>query len=86
MRILSIRPEPPGFGNTIARFDVQITDDVRLFNLKLVDSQRGRRVYAPSAYGASVATFAPAFGDALISAAMAALGGEPANDVDRNAA
>lgn len=81
MKILSIRPEPPGAGNTVARFDVQITSDLRLYNLKLVSTPSGhRRVYAASAFGANTATFSPALSAELIRAAMAALGGNTAHD------
>ena len=82
--VLAIRPAPPGVGRTIAHFDVQLTGEVRMFNLKLVRGFCGYRVYAPSAYGSSVATFSPDLSDQLISAAEAALGEKPANDPNRH--
>ncbi|MBB6299422.1 hypothetical protein [Rhizobium leucaenae] len=75
MQILSIRPEP-GAGNTIARFDLQLTPDVRMFGLKLVKTPRGHRVYPPHSNVNNVATFAPAFAEKMIRAALAALNGE----------
>ncbi|WEX07387.1 hypothetical protein [Chelativorans sp. AA-79] len=55
-KILTIRPAQLGAGGrTVAFVDVQLTDDCRLFNLRLVDSENGRRIHAPSAFGSSVA-------------------------------
>ena len=62
MRILSIRPEPPGFGNakTIARFDVEVNEHLRIYNIGLRQIDDGtRRVCAPNAYGKHSATFSP---------------------------
>lgn len=75
MEILDIRPEPGG-GNTIARFDAQMTPDIRMFGLKLVKTPRGHRVYPPHTNVHNCATFAPAFAEKLIRAALAALNGE----------
>lgn len=75
MQILSIRPEPGG-GNTLARFDIQLTPDIRMFGLKLVATPRGHRVYPPHTSTHNVATFAPAFAEKMIRAALAALAGE----------
>lgn len=69
MVILSIRPEPPGGGNTIARFDAQL-DGLRLYNLKLAKTANGYRVFAPSAFGAAAATFTHEVASALIEAAL----------------
>jgi len=80
VRIISIRPEAPGGGNTIARFDAEISADVRMFNLKLVRSRDGSlRVYAPSAYGTNVATFAPELAADLAAEAMKSLGEKTKN-------
>jgi len=35
LKILSIKPEPPGSGSVIARFDIELSDDLRLFGLRL---------------------------------------------------
>jgi glycerophosphoryl diester phosphodiesterase len=81
LHILSIRPEPPGAGNTLARFDAALSVGIRFFNLKLVRSRDGSlRVYAPSAYGTNTATFAPELAAALAVAAQSALGEKPVHD------
>ena len=75
MEILAIRAEPGG-GNTLARFDAQLTPEIRMFGLKLVRTPRGHRVYPPHTNANNVATFAPALAEKLTRAAMAALTGE----------
>lgn len=75
MEVLSIRPEHGG-GSTVARFDVQLTPEVRMFGLRLVRVAKGYRVYSPSAFGSNVATFAPALAEKLSRAALAALAGD----------
>jgi hypothetical protein len=79
MRIISIRAVPPGAGDTVARFDAEVSPDIRLFNLKLSGGERGLRVYAPSAYGTSTATFSRELTAALIDAAVIALGDQPSH-------
>lgn len=80
MRVISIRPEAGGGGSTVARFDAEISADVRMFNLKLVRSRDGSlRVYAPSAYGSNVATFAPDLAADLAAEAMKSLGEKTTN-------
>lgn len=79
MQIISIRPEI-GAGNTLARFDAQLTPDVRMFGLKLVRTPRGHRVYPPHSNINNVATFAPAFAESLVRAALAALSNGEARD------
>ena len=69
MEILAIRPEPPGQGRVVARFDVQL-DGLRLFNIALKHGPNGYRVFAPSAFGAAAATFTPEMASALIDAAL----------------
>ncbi|NTF80541.1 hypothetical protein [Rhizobium rhizogenes] len=82
MKILSIRPEPGG-GNTLARFDIQLTPDVRMFGLKFVKTPRGYRIYPPHSNVNNCATFSPAFAESMIRAALAALHGE---NLDRSSA
>lgn len=72
MEILDIRP-CVGAGNLLARFDAKVTDHIRMYNLKLMSGNRGPRVYAPQAFGASSATFHPDLANELGRAAMAAL-------------
>lgn len=74
MKIIAIRPAPPGGGNAVARFDVQLDGGIRLFNLKLSRGPAGLRVHAASAFGSATATFAPASGAALARLAADALG------------
>ena len=81
IRILSVRREPPGNGNCIMRFDAQISDDVRLFNLRLVEMPGGRRLtYSASAHGSRTATFAPALAELITRAASVALLGDQASN------
>ena len=73
MHIIAIRPEPPGFGTTLARFDVELNANIRLTNLKLVAARNGgHRVYAPSAFQVPVATFSPKLAEELARAAAQA--------------
>jgi hypothetical protein len=74
LQILSIRPEPPGCGNVVARFDIELNDDLRLFGLRLSErTAGGHAVYAPNAMGHRCATFSYALVDQIASAALAAL-------------
>lgn len=73
MKILSIRPAPPGSGavREIARFDLQLSDDVRLYGLRLMQTTEGRHLtYAPSSGGRRFATFAPSLVDTITAAAI----------------
>lgn len=72
MKILEIRPEQ-GAGSTVARFDAELSPHIRMYNLKLIEGPRGRRVHAPQAFGTNVATFHPALAEDLTRAASAAL-------------
>ncbi|TIL56058.1 MAG: hypothetical protein E5Y79_31570 [Mesorhizobium sp.] len=81
MHIISIRPEPPGCGSVIARFDIALTDSCRLYGLKLVEKPDGRRMtYSPQSGGARLATFTPALEEEITRAAGVALGGLNAHD------
>jgi hypothetical protein len=74
LQILSIQPEPPGCGNVVARFDVALTDELRLFGLRLTErSAGGYAVYAPNAMGRRCATFSPNLVEEIARAALAAL-------------
>jgi hypothetical protein len=73
MEVIDIRPQHGG-GNTVALFDVQLGEHIKMFNLKLVRGRDGMRVYAPSAFGSNVAAFTVKLADQMIRAAMAALG------------
>lgn len=83
--ILAVRPAPDGAGRTIAFVDAQL-DGLRLFNMKLADGPNGRRIYAPSAFGCSVATFTPELASKLIHLESKALGDIDRHDRTRSAA
>ncbi|RUX51428.1 hypothetical protein EOA33_06315 [Mesorhizobium sp. M4A.F.Ca.ET.050.02.1.1] len=85
MHIMDIRPEPPGYGQTVARFDIALSDELRLFGLRLKQrSAGGFSVYAPNADGQRCVTFSPALVDEIARAALAAL--EERKPHDRTAA
>lgn len=80
MRILSIR-SLVGTG-AIARFDIELSEHVRLYSLVLRKTPDGRlRTYAPNSCGKHVASFHPIIAKQITEAAVAALaGGGTAND------
>lgn len=81
MKILDVRQEPEGPGTTLARFDVALTDDLRLYNLRLARSRDGGfRVYAPSALGRNTATFTAELANDLVCAVQKSLGANAADD------
>ena len=84
MEILTIRPWDRG-GNTLAVFDAQLTPEIRVFGLKLVRTERGYRVYPPHTQTHNHMTFAPAFAETMVRAALAALATGEARDADRAA-
>ena len=60
MQIISARRAPPG-ANACAFANVRLSDDIAVFNVKIVEKPDGRRcAYAPNANGARVVTFSPA--------------------------
>lgn len=75
-KILNIRPAPAGAGGrTVAFFDVQVTEDISLFNFRLVETPDGRRLtYPPNAMGSRAASFSPALATEITRAAGAAFG------------
>ncbi|TCO07145.1 hypothetical protein EV666_1389, partial [Camelimonas lactis] len=58
MRILRITPDRTG-GTVVARFDLQLTDDVRLYGLTLRQAKNGHRSDVPNIHGRHVVTFTP---------------------------
>ncbi|MDF2810508.1 MAG: hypothetical protein K0S56_1539 [Microvirga sp.] len=70
MRILSIRPAPPG-GNVVARFDAELDNGIRVYDLKLSRCRTGWRVYGPQHFGGAAVTFPPAVADQLAIEAVA---------------
>ncbi|MDX0555560.1 hypothetical protein GOL37_27440 [Sinorhizobium medicae] len=80
MRILDIKPAAnPGGGQVrlIANFDLELDDNVRMYDLKLMETFDGRRlVYSPNGNGGRrLATFSPAIATAITEAATAKLRG-----------
>lgn len=69
MKILSIRRTPPG-GKQVARFDVELIPGVKLYELKLIRSDRGYRVFGPAIGGGAAATFTPQIADELAQLAL----------------
>lgn len=80
MKIMGIRPAPPGSGSLCARVDVELPGGVRLFNVAIKSTQTGWRAYAPSAFGTATATFTRELAAEIIEAARAALGEIHRND------
>jgi hypothetical protein len=80
MHILDIRRDD-GAGATVARFDIELSEHVRLYNMRLVPArQGGYRVYPPSAFGSNVATFSPALTARIATLAVAAFGERDPHD------
>lgn len=71
MKILSIRPASPGGGKLIARFDMEMPDGIRLYDLKLVRGSTGPRVYGPALYGGAAVTFPTSIADSIAREAVA---------------
>jgi hypothetical protein len=73
LRIITIRLSPPG-GSTLARFDLELNEHLKLFNLAL--RQRGdepAHVIAPNAFQERVAGFSASFNKALAELALNSL-------------
>ncbi|MDE5459833.1 hypothetical protein [Bradyrhizobium sp. CSS354] len=80
MQILDIRPSPPG-STTLARFDLQLNDHLRLYNLGLRQSGKGRCwTVAPNAFSERTAAFGEQFNRAISDMALAALMELPADE------
>ncbi len=68
-------PQPGKAVRAIATFDIELSDDVRMFGLKLMETPGGRfLIYAPSANGGRrLATFSPALSDKIADLAASEL-------------
>ena len=79
MKILNLRPAVGP--KTLAYFDVEIGEHLRIYNLMLRRTDDGKlRTVAPNACGKHAATFHPVLGEQISQAAAAALsGGRAAN-------
>lgn len=73
MRIISIRPAPPG-STTLARFDLELNDHLKLYNLAL-RQRPGERSWtvAPNAFSERTAAFGEQFNRAISDLALAKL-------------
>lgn len=85
MRILSIVPaSDPGDGRfpCVAKFDAEISADIRMYGLRLLKSPTGKYLsYSPSSGGKRCATFSPDFAETITAAATAAFNGGRAASV-----
>jgi len=74
LKILAIRLAPPGTdGRAIAHFDAEITPEIRLCGLRLVESNGRHLTYSANSHGRATATFSREFANELSRAASAAL-------------
>lgn len=82
MKILSIRPLPHGGGDrNLARFDIEVSEHLRLYGLLLRQFPDGtRRIASPTANGRHMATFHPALAAEITDFASSAFEGRDAND------
>lgn len=89
MKILNLEPVTGHGGGmrAIALFDLQLTDDVRLYGLRLMEAPDGNRfTYAAQAGARRSATFARQFAERVTAAASHALEAVTANGIDLKAA
>ncbi len=92
MRILDLKPACGNGGGAVklvANFDLELSPDVRLLGLRLMEAADGRRlVYAANANGGRrTATFSPTMAQAITAAATQQLKGhETANEQQRRTA
>ena len=74
MNITSLTPifdNRPGKLKTLAHFDLQLSPDVRIYGMRLLEDSRGRRLsYPPSSGGRRFATFDSALAEAITNAAV----------------
>ncbi len=76
MKIIDIWPMHEG-SNSIARFDLELSDQVRIFGLHLKRNECGHlRVFAPKSGGQHAASFRPEISEEITLAAIAALEGK----------
>ncbi len=80
MKILAARRPPPGMSPNLLGFvDLQLSPEVRIYDLRVLRSPGGLRVHSASARGSKIVTFTPA-----ISEEIARLAGEALGEIARN--
>jgi hypothetical protein len=86
MQITEIWPERGAGSNVVARFNAQLSDDLKLVGLKLHQKHDGTyRVRPPNRAGAAAFHIGPDLARSLTDAAVAALaGGRTPHDFSRN--
>jgi hypothetical protein len=73
VKIIAIRPSPPG-SNTLARFDLELNQHIRLFNLALRQRSGGLTwTVAPNAFNERTAAFGEQFNRAISDLALKSL-------------
>ncbi len=83
MRIIDIWPMREGY-SSIAKFDLELNPQVRIFGLHLKRNDDGRmRVFAPKSGGRHAASFRPEISEQITSAAIAALEGKSRVEVSQ---
>lgn len=76
MRIIDIWPARDG-SSSLAKFDLELTEQVRIFGLHLKRNERGAlRIFAPKSGGQHAASFCPEISEEITLAAIAALKGK----------
>lgn len=70
MQILDVRRCSAGT-NVVARFDVELDNGIRLYDLKLTRAARGWRVYGPQHHGGKTVTLPIVIADLIAEKAVA---------------
>ena len=77
MQVTAIEPayrqNGDGRFRTLAHFDLELTSEMKIYGMRLLEAEDGRRLtYAPSSGGRRFATFSPQLAVAITKAAEAA--------------
>ena len=75
-----------GSMRTIAYFDVELSPEIKLYGMRLLEAPSGKRIsYAPSSGGRRFATFAPDLAASITDAAIKSYERQAtANDINRH--
>lgn len=66
MKILKIRTSRDPAAKVVARFDLELSDGVRLYDLKLTSGPNGWRVYGPTTGMGAAVTFPPVLVERIV--------------------